>query len=321
VIETGRFAPSTTGPAHPGTLLAALLCWLDARSRGARIVLRLEDLDGERSSEAWVSAMRDDLAWLGLEFDEVERQSAAGADHERALDRLAAAGALYPCSCSRRQIREHGIRAADGGFAYPNSCRGRALPGGRAGGWRASDEPLRARLPDELVEPVDEAGEPLAQQPSLALGDPVVRRRDGGIAYQLASVVDDARVAVTRVVRGRDLAASTATQVALQRLLGLSEPVYRHHLLLLEPHEGVKLAKLHGSVGMPELRHTYRASALCGLLAHACGLRGSPGETTPVALLDGFDWERITRHDRVMRWTGEQLQCLPAQWKPEAGRQ
>lgn len=320
MIETGRFAPSTTGPAHPGTLLAALLCWLDARSRGAQIVLRLEDLDFERSSDAWISAMRDDLAWLGLEFDRVERQSEARAHHERALDRLEAAGALYPCSCSRSQIRERGLRAADGGFAYSNACRGRALPGVREGGWRASDEPLRARLPDDLVEPVDEAGERLAQHPSLALGDPVVRRREGGIAYQLASVVDDARVGVTRVVRGRDLAASTATQVALQRLLGLSEPVYRHHLLLLEPREGAKLAKLHGSVGMPELRRFYRASGLCGLLAHACGLRESPAETTPVELLDGFDWECVTQHDRVMRWTDERLECLPALWAAAVDR-
>jgi glutamyl/glutaminyl-tRNA synthetase len=303
-METGRFAPSTTGPAHPGTLLAALLCWLDARSRGARLVLRLEDLDPERSSPALALVMRDDLAWLGLDFDAVELQSQERAGHEQALDRLEAAGALYPCSCSRSRIREHGRRAPAGGFAYPNTCRARRLA---ADGWRATDEPLRARLPAGVVEPVDEAGEPLAQDPSAALGDPVVRRRGGDIAYQLASVVDDARAGVTRVVRGRDLASSTATQVALQRLLALPEPVYRHHMLLLEEREGAKLAKLHGAVGSSELRRHYGAAQLCGVLASACGLRERPDPVAPRELLDGFSWERVARRDRLMRWTGERL--------------
>ncbi len=311
VMETGRFAPSTTGPAHPGTLLAALLCWLDARSLGARLVLRLEDLDPERSSHARVTAMRDALSWLGLEFDQIELQSVAQGDHEQALDQLAAAGALYPCSCSRSQIREQSVRAPGGGFAYSNACRARALPSVRNGGWRMCDEPLRARLAEGLVEPRDEAGEPLAQHPSVALGDPIVRRRDGGIAYQLASVVDDARAEVTRVVRGRDLASSSATQVVRQRRLGLAEPGYRHHLLLLEPREGAKLAKLHGSVGMPELTRVYRAPELCGVLAHACGLRPSRAEVTPTQLLENFDWQHVARHDRPMRWTGERLECLP----------
>ena len=126
---TGRFAPSTTGPSHPGTLLAGLLCWLDARSRGARVLLRLEDLDRERSRETLATAMQDDLRWLGLRFDETRLQSQASGEHEAALDRLAAVGALYPCTCSRADLRQHGRRAPDGGFAYPNTCRARALPG------------------------------------------------------------------------------------------------------------------------------------------------------------------------------------------------
>src|SRR5574342_516960 len=106
-VEVGRFAPSTTGPAHPGTLLAALLCWLDARSRGGRVVLRLEDLDPERSRPAFAQAMREDLAWLGLDWDAVCEQHAARAHHEAALDRLAEQGRLYPCGCSRKTLREH----------------------------------------------------------------------------------------------------------------------------------------------------------------------------------------------------------------------
>ena len=308
---TGRFAPSTTGPSHPGTLLAGLLCWLDARSRGGRLLIRLEDLDPERSDATRLSSMREELRWFGLTFDAVEIQSQARDAHEDALEQLAAAGVLYPCSCSRREVRRDGRRAPDGSYAYTNRCRARTLP---AAGWRASTEPLRARLPAGVVEPREEGNEALAQDPSLAMGDPVVRRRDGAVSYHLASVVDDARAGVTRVVRGRDLAPSTATQVALQRLLALPEPVYRHHLLLLEPRgTGAerKLSKFHGAVGTPELARVYSADALCGILAQACGLQPDPRPTKPAQLLEDFSWERVTREDVPLRWTGTALERAP----------
>src|SRR5206468_6598424 len=104
-VEVSRFAPSTTGPAHPGTLLAALLCWLDARSRGARLVLRLEDLDPERCRPEWSEGIRDALAWLGLDWDLVVAQSSRADDHAAALDELAGRGLLYPCRCSRSELR------------------------------------------------------------------------------------------------------------------------------------------------------------------------------------------------------------------------
>ncbi len=303
-MEVSRFAPSTTGAAHPGTLLAALLAWLDARSRGARLLLRLEDLDPERSRPELAARLVEDLAWLGLDFDAVEEQHRNAARHAEALDRLAAAGVLYPCGCSRARLREHGEKAPDGSFRYLNLCRGRALP---PGGWRACAEPLRVALPPGRIAPRDEGGLDLAQDPAREMGDPVVRRRDGALAYQLAVVVDDAASGVTRVVRGRDLAPSTATQVALQRLLGLDAPVYRHHLLLLEEHGG-KLAKLHGSVALDALRTVYSAAELVGWLAWACGLRGRPGTASPRELLPDFDWERVRRRDRVARWTGRALE-------------
>src|SRR5262245_47327440 len=157
-METTRFAPSTTGPAHPGTLLAALLCWLDARSRGARLLLRLEDLDPQRSRAQWSSALPADLAWLGLDWDLFETQSEAGARHAAALDALAAAGHLYPCRCSRSDVRA--AQGAEGALRYPGTCRGRALP---AGGWRESREPLRVALPPGEMLLRDESGTPLAQ--------------------------------------------------------------------------------------------------------------------------------------------------------------
>lgn len=331
-----RFAPSTTGEAHPGTLLSALLVWLDARARGGRVLLRLEDLDTTRVRAAWAAQLREACAWLGLEWDEVVVQSDRGAAHAAALDALAAAGRLYPCTCSRA-ARSGGRRAPDGSWAYENTCRARPLP---PGGWRASADALRARLDDEPIALVDEGGLDLSQAPARDMGDPIVRRRDGVVAYQLAVVVDDGAAAITDVVRGRDIAPSTATQVALQRLLGLPTPRYRHHLLLLEPaapptalsanapasttapasaaapasttapgssagapdSSRPKLAKLHGSLPFSQLRARHLAAELCGLLAYGAGLLDEPAPCTPEGLVAGFDWTRVRSRDRVARW-------------------
>ena len=299
---TGRFAPSTTGEAHPGTLLSALLVWLDARSRGAHVLLRLEDLDPARTKAVWADQMIAALAWLGLDWDGVTVQSGRGAAHEAALDRLAAAGRLYPCACSRAARTRP---APDGGFAYDNTCRGRPLPD-----WRASREPLRVQLPDDRVELVDDNGVDLSQTPARDMGDPIVRRRDGAIAYQLAVVVDDTDAGVTDVVRGRDIAPSTATQVLLQQLLAMPTPRYRHHFLLLEPSRD-KLAKLHGSIPFSAVSARYTGDALCGLLAHAANL-GDGAPVTPREMLATFAWPRVRRDDVVARWDG----ALRIDWTP-----
>ena len=282
----GRFAPSTTGPAHPGTLLAALLCWLDARSREGRLLLRLEDLDPARCRPEWSEAMVRDLTWLGLDFDATVVQSRHVAAHDAALDRLAAAGRLYPCECTRSQLRASAAPAPGGGARYPGTCRARALP---PGGWRSAEEPLRAHLDVET-----------------GFGDPVVRRRDGIAAYALASAVDDADEGVTRIVRGRDLEPLTPLQDALRALLGLPIPEHRHHLLLLEERGG-KLAKFHGAVGAAELRAHLPAGALCGFLAHAAGLRPDADPTAPAELLASFRWRDVAEEDRVVRWEPPRL--------------
>jgi glutamyl/glutaminyl-tRNA synthetase len=160
---------------------------------------------------------------------------------------------------------------------------------------------VRAQLPDDRVELVDDGGLDLSQTPARDMGDPIVRRKDGVIAYQLAVVVDDADAGITDVVRGRDIAPSTATQVLLQRLLGAPAPRYRHHLLLLEP-SGDKLAKLHGSIPLATLRARYSGEALCGVLAHAVGLAEAPRPCAPRELVAGFAWERVRRADVVARW-------------------
>lgn len=302
--EVSRFAPSTTGPSHPGTLLAALLCWLDARSRGTRLLLRLEDLDPVRARPEWSLDLLRDLEWLGLDWDAVERQADRQQNHDEALERLDAIGVLYPCTCTRKQIASEATPTADGGFRYPGTCREKDFG---SGGWRACEDSLRVRLPDERVEPDVFFGEDLARNPFRDFGDPVVRRRDGVAAYQLASVADDARVGVTHVVRGRDLAFHTATQVALQRMLSVPSPVYSHHFLLLERGKDRKLGKLHGAVAIDALRRSYSARELCGWLAHAAGLRDGEGPISPNELIEAFEWQRVRRDDRVVEWTGESL--------------
>jgi glutamyl-tRNA synthetase/glutamyl-Q tRNA(Asp) synthetase len=291
VTAVGRFAPSITGVAHPGTMLAALLCWLDLRSRGGRVLLRLEDLDTTRLRPGYLSLMLEALDWLGLSWDEVTRQSELAHQHEAALDALGAQGRLYACSCSRKERRASGRRAPDGGFAYDNRCRERVV----GADWRDCKEPLRVRLPDRRVELVDEGGTELSQTPAHDMGDPIVRRRDGVVAYHLAVVVDDGACGVNRVVRGRDLAASTATQVLLCELLDIPVPSYRHHFLLLEGERG-KLAKLHGSIGYRELCWRISGAEMCGLLARLAGL-GDGGPCTPEELVPAFDWSQVRQGD------------------------
>lgn len=300
-----RFAPSTTGHAHPGTLISALLCWLDARSRGVPFMLRLENLDPERCRPEYETAMLRDLEWLGLDWDVLVRQHEQRPHHEVALDALAERGLLYPCSCSRSRIKSLNRPAPDGGYAYDNYCRERPLP---SGGWRACDEPLRVKLPAGEITVRDEGGFDYAQDPLRAMGDPVVRRRDGAMAYHLACVVDDARVGVRRLIRGRDLLPSAPVQVALQQSLGLPTPAYRHHFLLLENHGG-KLAKFHGAVGAPVLREFYTSEALCGFLAHLAGLAPATNPCRPADLVDNFRWDRVRRHDLTLEWDGTVLRA------------
>jgi glutamyl-Q tRNA(Asp) synthetase len=288
-----RFAPTTSGPAHPGTLLAGLLAWLDARSRGGWFTLRLEDVDPERCTPETADDMRAALRWFGLDWDAEELQSHQRPAHDAALDRLAAAGLLYPCACSRSEIARAGTRAADGGWRYPERCRSQSLP---PGGWRKADAALRFRVPDGRVELRDESGLDLSQDVRREMGDPVLRRRDGAIAYHLAAVVDDGRDGITRIVRGRDLATSTATHVLLQRALDLPTPTYRHHFLFLE-RSGEKLAKLHGAVGWRELAGAGSAEEMRARIAGFAGLD----------LARDFDWRDVRSDDLVLEWREQRL--------------
>lgn len=298
-----RFAPSTTGRAHPGTMLSALLTWLDARAQGGEAWLRLEDLDPDRCRPELNQAMMADLSWLGLEWDRVECQSETSQPYEAALDILESKGLLYPCSCSRSRIKSLGRVAPDGGYAYDNHCRKTPMP---EGGWRSCHEPLRVRLPDEPVALVDESGRDLSQKPADEMGDPIVRRRDGAIAYHLACVVDDHEGLITRLIRGHDLAASAATQILMQKVLGYKTPSYYHHFLFLEKREE-KMAKLHGAVSAAELRGCYQADELCGMLMAWAGVIDEERPCKPRDLISEFDWSRVRKGDMILEWTGKEL--------------
>lgn len=310
---TGRFAPSTTGRVHPGTLLAALLCWLDARSRGTGIVLRLEDLDRERSKRGHLAAMERDLEWFGLEWDSRSIQSQHLDRYESALETLIGQGRVYACECSRTQIRAFGRRAPDGSHGYPGTCRTKVVS---VADWRDDGRAFRLRLDSREILLRDESGLDLSGDAAALFGDPVLRRRDGAFAYHFASILDDADSRVVRVVRGRDLAPSTLLQVALQRELGLATPVYRHHCLFLE-RAGEKFSKLHGAVDIDALRRKYSAAELCGRLASFVGLAPGGAACRPADLVPGFEWGRVRADDVVLEW-GERDGLIP-DLEPQAG--
>lgn len=297
----GRFAPSTTGRAHPGTLLAALLCWLDARRVGAEVWLRLEDLDRDRTRPGMVDGLRADLEWFGLDWDGESLQSESAALHAERLEALVREGRVYACDCTRATLRAQAERTPDGSFVYPGTCRAQRVT---AASWRDDPRPLRLVLEPDTVALRDESGRDLGGDPAERFGDPILRRRDGAFAYHFASVLDDAATGVDRVVRGRDLMPSTLLQVGLQRALGLPTPRYRHHLLLLE-RRGEKLSKLHGAVDARALAAHYDAPGLCGMLAAWAGLIEPGTRCRPQALVAGFDWSRVVDEDVALAWDGE----------------
>jgi glutamyl-Q tRNA(Asp) synthetase len=231
----GRFAPSPTGALHFGSLVAAVASWLDARASGGRWSVRIEDVDTPRVVPGAERAILAALEACGLAWDgEITRQSERCALYEAALERLRSRGLVYRCRCSRREIADSALRGIEGAV-YPGTCRALALEAG---------EPCaeRLRVAEGVVRFDDRVQGPVAQDVARAVGDFVLRRRDGLFAYQLAVVVDDADQEITDVVRGADLLASTPRQILLQRALGVATPRYLHFPVALDA-RGEKLSK------------------------------------------------------------------------------
>lgn len=301
----GRYAPSPSGRMHLGNLCCCLLAWLSAKSRGGRVILRVEDLDAMRCPRSFADLLEADLAWLGLAAD--EGGSAGGPNgpyyqSERAdiyqyyYDKLAGLGLVYPCFCTRSQL--HAASAphrSDGQVVYPGTCRG-LTPGEVAEKSRIRPPAWRVRVPEETVAFTDGHLGPYAEDLARDCGDFIVRRADGGFAYQLAVVVDDALMGVTQVVRGADLLSSTPRQLWLYRALGLKAPEFYHLPLLLAP-DGRRLSKRDGDQSLEHLQAKYTPEQIVGRLAYVCGLTDTPAPRTLAELADGFCWDKVPKQD------------------------
>ena len=304
----GRYAPSPSGRMHLGNLCCCLLAWLSAKSKGGKVVLRVEDLDAMRCPRSFADLLEQDLAWLGLSADEGGSrggphapyyQSERSALYQQYYDKLEALGLTYPCFCTRSQL--HAASAphrSDGQVVYPGTCRS-LTPEEIAAKSAIRPPAWRVQVPDRVVSFTDGHLGRYAENLAADCGDFIVRRADGGFAYQLAVVVDDALMGVTEVVRGADLLSSTPRQLWLYEVLGLKAPEFYHLPLLLAP-DGRRLSKRDGDQSLEHLRDRYTPEEVVGRLAYACSLTDTPAPRTPADLIDGFAWEKVPKTDILL---------------------
>ena len=285
----GRFAPTPSGRMHLGNVFAALIAWLSVRSRDGEMVLRMEDLDTQRTSGDFAEILRQDLIWLGLDWDrETAPQSQRSAVYDKYFEKMADMGLLYPCYCTRSQL--HSVNAphlSDGTYVYPGTCRNlQNPPAGRKPAWRVC-------VPDRVWSFTDRVQGEYALNLSTDCGDMVVRRADGVYVYQLAVTVDDGEAGVTEVVRGMDLLSSAPRQMYLQELLGFPHPEYGHVPMLLAP-DGRRLSKRDRDLDLGELRRRMAPEALIGNLACAAGLIEHYEPVSAAELAKHFSWDMLS---------------------------
>ena len=294
----GRFAPTPSGRMHLGNIFSALMAWLSVRSIGGELLLRIEDLDAMRCSVENAEILRDDLRWLGLDWDyEQPCQSSRGGFYEEILARLGEQGEIFPCWCTRGDLKNapNAPHASDGHPIYPGTCRG--LTEEQRKERLALRPPLwRLRVPEERVSFTDGHYGFYEENLAAECGDFILRRADGVFAYQLAVVADDIDAGVTQVVRGRDLLSSTPRQLYLYRLLEAPPPQYYHVPLLTAP-DGRRLSKRDQDLDMGILRQKYRPEELLGALAHAAGFLEENAPCSAAELLPLFDWTKVPKED------------------------
>ncbi len=238
-----RFAPSPNGSLHLGHAYSAIVAHDIAKDAGGIFLLRLEDIDGERSRPELIDEYRRNLEWLGLEWEEVPAQSTRLQSYEVAAQELVARGLLYPCTCTRKDIEAIGMRKADDGLVYPGSCKGRKCDPTERAALRLDVDLVMSEVGD-LVWTDEVAGSIIADPREF--GDVIIVRKDAPASYHLAATLDDAADGVTIVTRGEDLFAATHIHRVLQELLKLPVPHCHHHALILDD-EGKKLAKRRNS--------------------------------------------------------------------------
>jgi glutamyl-Q tRNA(Asp) synthetase len=251
-----RFAPSPNGNLHVGHAQSAICAHDFARFHGGRFLLRIEDIDGIRSRTEHNLSIIADLEWLGLNWnDDIIYQSQRVPHYQAALERLREMGLVYRCCCTRRDIdaaiRARPVRHGPDGPVYPGTCKGQQLPDNAGSCWRLDMDKALAHVGGQLCWTDLAAGEQMAD-PAL-FGDVVLWRKDVPASYHLAATLDDDAGGITHVVRGQDLFAYTGLHILLQKLLGLLQPIYWHHPLLVDE-SGAKLSKSRSSPALSERR-------------------------------------------------------------------
>ena len=284
----GRFAPTPSGRMHLGNVFAALIAWLSVRSRDGEMVLRMEDLDTQRTSADFAEVLRSDLAWLGLDYDrETPPQSQRSAAYDGYFEILRDKGLIYPCYCTRSQL--HSVNAphlSDGTYVYTGICRNLTEPPkDRVPAWRVM-------VPDKVWTVEDKVQGHYELNLATGCGDMVVRRADGVYVYQLAVTVDDGEAGVTEVVRGMDLLSSAPRQMCLQELFGFAHPEYGHVPMLLAP-DGRRLSKRDRDLDLGELRRRVTPEQLIGTLAFASGLIDQSCPISAKELAGEFHWDKL----------------------------
>ena len=291
----GRFAPTPSGRMHLGNVFAAMIAWLSVRSRGGSLVLRMEDLDTQRTSAEFAQTLREDLLWLGLDWDvETPPQSQRSAVYDRYFEKLRDLGLLYPCYCTRSQL--HNVNAphlSDGTYVYPGTCRdltaAQQAAFDRKPAWRV-------RVPQRVYALEDMARGHFEQDLSADCGDFVVRRADGVYVYQLAVTVDDGEAGVTEVVRGMDLLGSAPRQMYLQELFGFAHPQYGHVPMLMAP-DGRRLSKRDRDLDLGVLRSRCSAEKVLGTLAFSAEIIDRLEPVSAAELAAEFTWDRLGKDD------------------------
>ena len=288
----GRFAPTPSGRMHLGNVFAALIAWLSVRSQGGSMVLRMEDLDTLRTKDEYAEVLRQDLLWLGLDWDtETPKQSSRSRVYDEYFEKLQQMELLYPCYCTRSQL--HNVNAphlSDGTYVYPGTCRNlQTLPADRAPSWRV-------KVPEEAISFTDKVFGQYTQDLTAECGDFVVRRADGVYVYQLAVTVDDGESGVTEVVRGVDLLSSSPRQIYLQKLFGFSQPEYAHVPLLMAP-DGRRLSKRDEDMDLGALQQKMTAAELIGALAFHAGLLDKKMPISAKELASIFQWNNLRKEN------------------------
>ena len=306
-LPRGRFAPSPTGRMHLGNIFTALISWLSARKAGGKWVLRIEDLDPQRSRLDYARLIEDDLSWLGLDWDEggvdgagpsaPYMQSMRSDIYEHYLTQLHLTGLTYPCRCTRADIRAtQAPHQTDGRIVYAGTCRPASLPSP----WVEPERPCAVRIavPDREIEFTDTLCGAQSVNLSAHCGDFVLRRADKAWAYQLAVVVDDALMGITEVVRGNDLLLSTAQQLYLYSLLRLPAPAHAHLPLVCNA-AGQRLSKRDSALSMESLRLKHSPHEIIGKLAWIAGITDKEEPCSPTNLISAFSWEQLSKSSTI----------------------